>query len=476
MAELAMAIESLKKSQSFFSFDIFIIEKMGCLSTADTRCADITIQVRTDAYHECMRRIGSNHVAAVQTIQKWFGIHGKSTPDRDAIFRLALALHLPHEELEEYLVKGIGETGVQVNDYQEVIFLYSLQKGYSYEEALCLISEFEDRASENIQIISHNETNKLWEIFMVKRDLGREAFIQWMLEYESYFKGYGMTALNFLRALKQEILSEVKMDAQLRLQELLEETSFFRWEKANGYSVKKRHTTIPKFVSDAEDREGKKVSGDLGENILELLEISELSLDSNSGFLLELYASAMEKNSLKPEKRRRAGNLSWNLMDHKYLSELLNIGSWKEKQMRLRLLHKKLALLPPDKKCRKDMMLQAQACGYAEKKKVSVAKLQEWTGLALVQAGRRIRMVQRKDLLPLIVTVAQLRYLHQLEQSGEIYQQETGRMLFKKLVNTTLTACCMECLNTEKYKMDALFWSCYQEEDMYSVSDVLEMI
>ena len=122
------------------------------------------------------------------------------------------------------------------------------------------------------------------------------------------------------------------------------------------------------------------------------------------------------------------------------------------------------------------MMLQAQACGYAEKKKVSAAKLQEWTGLALVQAGRRIRMVQRKDLLPLIVTVAQLRYLHQLEQSGEIYQQETGRMLFKKLVNTTLTACCMECLNTEKYKMDALFWSCYQEEDMYSVSDVLEMI
>ena len=154
----------------------------------------------------------------------------------------------------------------------------------------------------------------------------------------------------------------------------------------------------------------------------------------------------MEKNNLKPEKRRRAGNLSWNLMDHKYLSELLNIGSWKEKQMRLRLLHKKLALLPPDKKCRKDMMLQAQACGYAEKKKVSAAKLQEWTGLALVQAGRRIRMVQRKDLLPLIVTVAQLRYLHQLEQSGEIYQQECT---FLELLSRGRYVFCVRCLRDD---------------------------
>lgn len=476
MTELAMAIESLKKSQGFFSFDIFIIEKMGFLSHVDTYCDDITTQMRIDAYHECMKRIASNHVAAVQTIQKWFGIHGKSTPDREAIFRLALALHLPHEELEEYLVKGIGETGVQVNDYQEVILLYSLQKGYSYEEALCLISEFEDKVSEDIQFISHNETNKLWEIFMVKKDLGREDFIQWMLEYEGYFKGYGMTALNYLRALKQEILSEVRRDAQVRLQELLEETTFFRWEKAHGYSAKKRHATIPKFIYDAEDEAGKRVSKALGESILELLEISELPSDSNSELLLELYASAIEKNNLKPGKRKCAGNMSWNLMDNKYLSELLNIDSWKEKQIRLRLLQRKLALLPPDRKCPKDVILQAQGCGYTEKKKVPAAKLQEWTRLALVQAGRRIRMIKRKDLLPLIVTAAQLRYLHQLEQSGEIYQQETGRMLFKKLADTTLTACSMECLNTEKYKMDMLFWSCYQEKDMYSVSDILEVL
>ena len=85
-------------------------------------------------------------------------------------------------------------------------------------------------------------------------------------------------------------------------------------------------------------------------------------------------------------------------------------------------------------------------------------------------------MIQRKDLLPLIVTTAQLRYLHQLGQSGEMYQQEMGRTLFEKLANTTLTACFMDCLNTEKYKMDALFWNCYQKEEMYSVSDVLELI
>ena len=52
MTELAMAIESLKKSQGFFSFDIFIIEKMGFLSHVDTYCDDITTQMRIDAYHE----------------------------------------------------------------------------------------------------------------------------------------------------------------------------------------------------------------------------------------------------------------------------------------------------------------------------------------------------------------------------------------------------------------------------------------
>jgi len=476
MAGLAMTIESLKKSQGFFSFDAFLIEKMGFRPAADTCQSGITEQMRLDAYHECIRRIGTNHVAAVQTIQKWFGIHGRSTPDRDAVFRLAFALHLPYGEAEEYLVEGIGETGFQINDYQEAIFLYSLQKNYSYDEAVSLIDEFEDRLSDITQIISHNETSKLWEMFMLKKDLNREDFLQWMLEHGSYFKGYGMTALNYLRAFKQEILSEVKTDAQLRLQELLEETSFFRWEKANGYPAKKRHMTIPKFIYGAEDETGKKVSEALGENILELMEISELSPDSNSELLLELYASATEKNNLKPDKRKRVGNLSWNLMDNKYLSELLNIGAWKEKQMRLRLLQRKLALMPPDKKCPKDVLVQAEVCGYSKKKGTSIAKLQEWITVSLVQTARRIRMIQRKDLLPLIVTTAQLRYLHQLEQSGEMYQQDTGRMLFKKLANTTLTACCMECLNIEKYKMDALFWNCYQEEEMYSVSDVLELI
>ena len=144
--------------------------------------------------------------------------------------------------------------------------------------------------------------------------------------------------------------------------------------------------------------------------------------------------------------------------------------------MHLRILQRKLASLPTDRKCPQNLMSQARICGYSEKKKVTVAKLQKWVEMSLVRAGRRVRMIQRQDLLPLIVTVAQLRYLHQMEQSGEMYCAEDGRRVFTELADTTFSACCMEGLNIEKYKMDALFWHCYQQEEMYSVSDVLELI
>lgn len=476
MENLADIIDALKKSKCFFSFDSFLIWKMGFLLTDNIYATNITEQMRLDAYHECMKRIGVNRVAAVQTIQKWFGIHGKSTPGRESIFRLAFALNLSCEETEEYLIEGLGETGFQINDYREVVFLYALQKEISYEEALCLIDEVERKFPDELQMLSHNETNKLWEAFMIKKELDKEEFINWMVSQGSYFKGYSMTALNYLRAFKQEILSEMKLDVRKNLEVLLAETNFYQWEKEKHYEGKEWNKTIPKFLCESGHGSRKYVSDALGKNILELLKILEIPVDSNFEFLREFYATTVEQKSFLAEKRKVAKQIGWNLFDNKYLSELLNIGSQKEKQVNLLLLKRQTENFKRNRRCSKELLEQAHSCGYTGSGKISVEQLGVWADREQVRLGKRIRVIQRRDLLQLILTTAQLRYFHRLEQNREIYDVKEGRRLFAQLADTALIACCMERLNIEKYKIDALFWNCYQQEEIYSVSDLLEMI
>ena len=474
MKELAATIEILKESKDFFSFDIFLINKMGMHSSEIKRSEEITEEIRQNAYHEFMRRIGVNRVAAMQTIQKWFGIHGNSMPDRETMIKLAFSLQLSLEEAEEYLKCGIGEPGFLVNDYRETLFMYSLQKGYTYEEALRLIDQFEERFLEDTVLVVHNETNKLWRIFMDKKELEPEQFLAWMMENAGYFKGYNMTILNYLQAYKQEILEEVKKEAAKRLEELLAETAFYRWKDSHGYSDKNIRKTILLFLDRIESESGERVSKALESSIRELLKITAISVESNMELLLELYASAVENKNFDRNKRKAIGEIGWNFLDHKYLSEILNIGHQKEKRLRLLLLKKKLERQAGFKKCSRKTVEQAVLLGYQGKKWITVNELKEWIEVSVVQVGRRIRLVQRQDLLPLILSVAQIRYSYKLEQ-GEKYDMENARAEFKELADTTFAGCDMEPLQTEKYKLDALMWNCFQEREMYSISDVLEI-
>lgn len=57
--------------------------------------------------------------------------------------QLAFALGLSHQELDEYLQKGLRMPGIQVNDYREMIYYYGLEHGLSIQECDQMILVFE---------------------------------------------------------------------------------------------------------------------------------------------------------------------------------------------------------------------------------------------------------------------------------------------------------------------------------------------
>lgn len=472
MEELKKAIAKIEKETNWFSFDLFFINKMLCGKGTEITLA--TDELRLEAYHTFMGKIGVNRVASMQTIQRWFGIHGCSTPDRETLFKIAFALHWSPEEFQEVLVEGLGEPEVQINDYREFILFYGITNQLSYEDALRIMDDFIANISFDRVIDQHHDTDKLWKLFYEKSLLKEQDFLSWMIENAEYFKGYSKTTVEFLQLFKSEILTEIKSDAEIRLEQALSETGYSIWEQNNRNKKQNKKKALQKYMAQME-KEDHQISEPLQNYIFELEKMSEIQEDSNLELLLELYASITENRSLFAQKRKKAAGFSWSLLDNKALSELLNIGTQKERQWKLSVIRSKLMRCKPHKKCPKELLNEMIACGFPKREAVSVEEALDWVNPMLVRAGRRIKMIQRQDLLPLILTIAQLRYQKE-NVTGERYSKEEGQKRFRNLADTTLTACGMECFNRKKYKLDAILWNCYGLEEMYSVSDFFEIL
>ncbi|MDO4168259.1 MAG: hypothetical protein Q4D32_12715, partial [Eubacteriales bacterium] len=95
------------------------------------------------SYRRFLEKARKPYPATYPTMRRWFGLHGFTTPNREQAYGIAFSLELSPEELNNLLTKGLLETGVQYNDYKEIIFLYGLANHRSYEEALGMIDEFE---------------------------------------------------------------------------------------------------------------------------------------------------------------------------------------------------------------------------------------------------------------------------------------------------------------------------------------------
>lgn len=418
-------------NRTYFRFDSYLIGKM-LGKEWEMGAEKLTEEMRQQAYRICLQKMGQQKIASYQTIQRWFGIHGWSRPNREKLFELGFALEFSDYEAREMFVKGAMEPDFQVNDYREMTFLYGFEQSLGYEECLEMIDEFALALPGEFQVVEHNYTADIWESYGANCHLDRDSFLGWMKENAIYFKGYSKTVLGYFMDLKREILEEVKRDAAIRLDELLGETGFLQWERIKHLSRKKRNNTIPQFLK-RKRREG--FSEELEKIILELLQMSGISEASNSELLTELYADVQFQYKI-PNTRRKCGDL--RILDDKYLSDLLNVGVQKERLINL--------LLREVKEDNKEL------------------------SHLIKEQRKRCHLIERQDILPLILCVSQKRYL----RKGKEYCAEDAKKSFINFANRILTSCQMVSVNEERYELDALLCSCFREGEMYMLSDVLE--
>lgn len=425
--------------KTYFRFDSYLTSKMLGLEWEDKAENDFSEEIRKEAYQKCLKLMGGEPVAAYGTIKKWFGIQGWARPNREKLIQLAFALHFSDSETREMFVKGALEPDFQINDYREIVFLYGLKHGLRYQDCLDMIKKFEEELPKTLELEQHNYTTEMWKGYGDSCCLEPPEFLAWMLERAEDFKGYSMTVLNYFQDLKQEILRESKRDNEARLEEFLGETGYFRWEKSRPSSRQKRAKLIFKFLEEMSQGKESGISEEQAEVIRELVKMSETPDDTNTKLLAELY-SDVQQRFRKPGTRRHQGDIF--LMDDKYLSDLLNVAVQKK-----RLL---------------EMRIHGLDCGENQEQQESAIREQK----------KRCRTIKREDLLPLVLCVAQKRSITKLDV--EQYNAEREKEQFVNLANRILTSCQMVPLDETRYELDALLCSCYDEEEMFFLPDVLE--
>lgn len=92
-----------------------------------------------------------------QNIRNW--LRGKVAISRDSAIRIAFALSMKVEEAEQFLRHSCGYDGFYFRDYRDIIFAFSLDKGYSHSKAIEIISGFStlDIPNPDIQLLTNTK-------------------------------------------------------------------------------------------------------------------------------------------------------------------------------------------------------------------------------------------------------------------------------------------------------------------------------
>lgn len=473
----------LNEVEQFDSFDKFITKKIWKEKQGrDIEYADMPEEMyrnlREEAYLIFYRKVKPEGVASRVTIKKWFGLDGYVKPKRKQVFRLAFALHLDEDGLQEYLIKGIRQPGIQINDYREMIYLYGLGKKLSYEDCMDMIKVFETQMYHDTVFAQSTHTQRLWNMYRMNCNQPKEKFLSWMCKNAGFFKGYSKVALKHFMDIKSEMLHYIRLNAREQLFRLLEETDFYDWAAQNDIAREAYGENISRYIKNVSRRKERgTLTEELKEEIYGLNWIAHSSKEKTTDLLAELYASAMEsEKSLFKTKRihyknRKRFHLPEEIffMTDKHMSQIAGIAQQKEKE--IRLSHALGSLEDAEGTCPE--WIQDLLCGYGIEPPKDAKQVRELLRKTLRMQEQRCHLVQREDLLPLIHYVAQKRYEQMMQEQGVAYQCEDARIFFIQMADGILSECQMAPVS-EEYQLDYLLLSCYAGEYMYSLSDIIE--
>lgn len=481
------SLDSMNHSEKFIEFDWFLLEQF--LPEAEKKSLDLENisekernQMRKRAYLCCYQQFQGKSPVSRNTLRTWFRMGKKGKPKRSQLFAFAFALHMSPEQLEDYFVRGLQEPGIQVNDYREIIYCYGLENKIAYEECQDMMEIFEREVNRETVIAQNTHTEQLWKGYKDHCHLSKEEFLNWMCQNGSYFKGYSKVALNWFIRLKHEMLEDIRKEAKEQLFHILEEKGFMAWAAENGVNEENYGKEIPRYLRNVSRRkEDFSIPKEAREEIASLNWIVYSSKDKNSDMLAELYSSALDygvkgapvRNRKYRSRKEFALPECVYFMTDKYVSQLLGVAQQKEKEIRLSMARSCLLTEERQDAC-PEWVRSCMETYDVWKDTDTVGETLKVLNSALDGQKQRCQQVKRSDLLILIHYVAQKRYQYQLEKTKDEYVQREALTAFTELAEEVLGECNMIDLD-EKYQLDYLFLHSFGEEEMYTLSDVIEI-
>lgn len=472
---LYKALCGMDEKDPFQKMDVILIRQMlGEEGTA------VTQEVRRRAFREFRTRSANREFASVPTMQKWFGIGGYARPRRRQVYEIVFCLHLGMKELDTFLTAGLREPSVQINDYTEAIFAYGLENEMTYDECVRMIRKFEENLDENFMVCHSQNTQELLKQFQSRKGLPRDEFMDWMTENAAAFKGYSNTVRNYLMKFRHTICKFVRRDMKEYLKELLSDAGYDSWRGRRRFRPDQQGESIRKFIYD-----NRELPEAFRKEILRLTQYVYFEEDTNTLLLSAVHSVSVHAehpflNLGKWEKLSR--------MSEKHLSDLLNVATQKERDIRTAQAEAVLRQKRDgagNERCPEWIatLLDEYMSGY---RKESVSGISETGELSVEEAfdliekyrrehRRRCVLIGRNDLLPFVLYIAQHRYLESIEFDMTNYVCGDAKKEFIVLADQTLAACSMAKIS-EEYELDAVLLACFQEDEMYSYSEMLEVV
>lgn len=458
MKDLKSSIQEWITKREYRSFDCFLIHQMG-YTLEDTD----DVGTRQNAYRKFCEKISPLTLASAPTVRRWFGIGGYAVPGRETVFAICFALGLNEKQTERFLIEGLKEPSFQINDYMEIIYLYGLERGLTQKECDDMAAEYESRLDIDILFCRTHSTHELRKQYQVKKDLPPDKFLEWMIENAKFFKGYSQTVLDYFSRYKKLILDSMKEDAEIVLHTLLEETEYSLW-KRRRFIRETNLETIRRYIYSK-----KKIDAELRANILEMAQVVYSENHPNALLIRELFSFNYRAlaDMVKERKLFR--------MTEKRMSDLLGMAVQRERQMRSLLGLHTLQKMDRDAPCPEEIRHLMAELDFDISPQITAAQAGEWLRDYMKKQKRRCLLLQRGDILPMVIYMVQRDYMKKISYDMDKYNAEEVTKYFEEVANATLSTCDMAPLNRE-YELDTLFYLCFQESEMYSLADVLDVL
>lgn len=458
--------EDILSTRRFLTFDTFLISEMGFGEATD----EAGERIRQQAFRKFRKLTGHFAFASLPTIRKWFGIGGIAKPSRELVYGICLELQTGRKKAEEYLTIGLGEEGFRYSDYREMIYLYGLEQKLTFEQCRELVERYESNWCRERLPDVHREYLQLKSKFEEIKLLEPSAFLNWMVTNQNWFKGYSQRTMDILQQCKKEVLSFIRKEAKERLDSLLSETDFKEWRSKKNYEELNQREVLKRYIRTHQEGQYYKISQNMCDNILELSQIVYSELEANSKLLAEVFSTSGKRSGT----RKRKGFRNIHNVTSKHLSDLFNIPMQKEREMYVRLAYQSLAHIENESVCPDWIPDLLRSSTKSKIEFHNVEEARTWLKRYSSEQKRRCLHVQRNDILPMAHYIAQHRYLEEITDKNLAYNARDAKACFVELANQLLCSCRMAPLSAD-YELDAILLLCFQPEEMYSFSEILDM-